>query len=116
MMDTIRSSVAKLVQARCANPGSCMPLTLYRLRSQVAGFSIDSHLGLIWYPLLVTALAGATVRARCTVAQPCTELLEAVVGIALEHSSLRAWCFFERAGARGLTDLSSVRFATKSHA
>ena len=75
-MDTIRSSVAKLVQARCANPGSCMQLTLYRLRSQVAGFSIDSHLGLIWYPLLVTALAGATVRARCTVAQPCTVLLE----------------------------------------
>ena len=27
MMDTIRSSVAKLVQARCANPGSCIPLT-----------------------------------------------------------------------------------------
>ena len=37
----------------------------------------------------------------------------AVVGIALEHSSLRAWRFFERAGARGLTDLSSVRPATK---
>ena len=30
----------------------------------------------IWYPPLVTALAGATVRARCTVAQLRTVLLE----------------------------------------
>ena len=69
---------------------------------------------LIWYPPLVTAWCDSEGTLHGGSALHC--VAGAVVGIALEHSSLRAWRFFERAGARGLTDLSSVQLATKSHA
>ena len=81
----------------------------------MAGFSIDLHRGLSWYPRLVSALAGANCEGTEHSGLAFYCVVGAVAVIVLEHSSLRVWRFVRPAGPRGLTDLSFARPA-KSHA